>query len=181
MKLKPGCLARLAIAPALIVIPIFVILAATGGCAPLTPVSGHPPAPDFTLPDTDGNPVRLSDLRGKVVLLNFWATWCPPCREEMPSMQALWLDLRDEDFIILAVNVGEEDDAVFAFANEFPTPLSFPILMDKKSAVLNDYPIIGLPTSFIIDKDGNMAFQTVGGREWDHPEVRETLRALMQR
>lgn len=172
---------RPALLPALIGILALACATAWAGGAPLTPVTGNPPAPDFTLPDTDGNPVKLADLRGKVVLLNFWATWCPPCREEMPSMQSLWEDLAEEAFVMLAVNVGEDDDEVFAFTNEFPTPLGFPILMDKNSALLGDYPVIGLPTSFIIDKQGNMAYKTVGGREWDDPEVREILRELMRR
>ena len=167
--------------PALIAMLVLGWTTAWGGGAPLTPVSGNPVAPDFTLPDTDGNQVRLADLRGKVVLLNFWATWCPPCREEMPSMQSLWQALSEDAFVMLAVNVGEDDDDVFAFANEFPEPLTFPILMDKNSALLRDYPVIGLPTSFIIDKEGNMAYKTVGGREWDHPEVHAILQELMRR
>ena len=95
-------------------------------------------------------------------------------------MQALWQNLSEEDFVLLAVNVGEDDDAVFAFANEFPTPLTFPIVLDKQSTVTSNYPIIGLPTSFIIDKQGHMVFQTVGGREWNDREVREILQTLMQ-
>lgn len=172
---------RATLLPALIAMLVLGCATAWGGGAPLTPMSGTPAAPDFTLPDTDGNPVRLADLRGKVVLLNFWATWCPPCREEMPSMQSLWEALAEDAFVMLAVNVGEDDYDVFAFANEFPAPLTFPILMDRNSTLLRDYPVIGLPTSFIIDKEGNMAYKTVGGREWDDPEVHAILRQLMRR
>jgi len=144
------------------------------------PVDSKPTAPDFTLPDSDGKKVKLSALRGKIVVLNFWATWCPPCREEMPSMEALWEELKGNEFELLAVNVGEDEDLVFAFRHEMPKTLKLPILLDEKSQVARQYPIRGLPTTYVLDKQGRIVYQAVGGRDWSAPKIVQILRALMQ-
>lgn len=148
--------------------------------AVLTAVAGSPPARDFTLKDLDGKTYRLADLRGKVVLLNFWASWCPPCRRELPSMERLWLKLKDRDFLVLAVNVAEDDDTVFAFTGQLDNPLTFPILLDSDAAVLNAWPVKGLPTSFVIDRQGRVVFRAVGGREFDHPVLVEAILQLLK-
>ena len=153
--------------------------AATAGKAPLKPLVAKPTAPAFSLADTEGGKLSLSQLRGKVVLLNFWATWCPPCREEMPSMQTLWQQLEGDHFELVAINVGEDDDLVFAFSNELEEPLTFPIVLDTDSKVVRSYPVIGLPTSFIVDKQGRMVYQTTGSRDWTSAEVLEVLQGLM--
>ena len=153
--------------------------AATAGKAPLKPLVAKPVAPEFSLADTEGRELSLSHLRGKVVLLNFWATWCPPCREEMPSMQTLWQQLVGDRFELVAINVGEDDDLVFAFANELEEPLTFPIVLDTDSKVVRSYSVIGLPTSFIVDKQGRMVYQITGSRDWTSAEVLEVLRGLM--
>ena len=145
----------------------------------LSTVAAKPPAPDFTLPNSEGGAVKLSDLRGKVIVLNFWATWCPPCREEMPSMQTLWESFKDEDFELLAVNVGEDEDMVFAFRHELSKTLKFPILLDEKSQVARLYPIRGLPTTYVLDKQGRIVYQAVGGRDWNSDGIKQALRALM--
>lgn len=144
----------------------------------LTPVPDTPKAPDFTLEDLDGVARKLSDYRGKVVLLNFWATWCPPCRREMPSMERAWLQVKDEDIVIVAVDVGEDVDTVYTFLADYP--VSFPLLLDEQAEVVRKYPVRGLPTSYVIDPDGRLIYQAVGGREWDDPQILDQLRELRQ-
>ena len=138
------------------------------------------PALDFTLPDLDGKPVKLSAYRGRVVLVNFWATWCPPCRREMPSMERLSLRLKDQPFVILAVNQQEEADQVFAFTGQLDPAPTFPILFDRNSAVSHAWDVLGLPSSFIVDKQGRVVYRAMGGRDFDHPEIEQTIRALLE-
>ncbi len=114
------------------------------------PAVGHP-APDFTLPGLDGTLVSLSDLRGRPVVLNFWATWCGPCRAEMPELQAA-ADRFDGSLVVLGVDQGEDEATVSAFLQELG--ISFPIVLDKEQDVGNTYRIMGLPTTFFIDKNG---------------------------
>jgi len=146
----------------------------------LTPAPKHPPAPDFTLKDANGKLHRLSDQKGKVVLVNFWATWCPPCRKEMPSMQRAWDKLKKENFTMYAVNVGEDGDTVFGFTFAMDVELTFPILLDRDGKTVQEWPVLGLPTTFIVDADGRIAYSAVGGREWDEPALMQQIRALIQ-
>ena len=137
----------------------------------LAPLEPRPPAPNFSLPDLDGKPHQLSDYRGKVVLVNFWASWCPPCRHEMPSMERLYLKLKGQPFQVLACDQQEDFDTVFAFTGQLDPAPTFPLLLDRKSAVAKAFGVPGLPTSFLIDKQGRIAYRAVGGRDFDHPEV----------
>jgi peroxiredoxin len=137
----------------------------------LTPIPKRPPAPDFALKDAEGKLHRLSDQKGKVVLVNFWATWCPPCRKEMPSMQRAWDKLKNENFVMYAVNVGEDEDTIFGFTFAMGVELTFPILLDPKGKTVQEWPVLGLPTSFIVDADGRVAYRAVGGREWDETSL----------
>ncbi|MEA3544358.1 MAG: TlpA disulfide reductase family protein [Thermodesulfobacteriota bacterium] len=122
-------------------------------------------APDFTLTDMEGQPVSLSQFRGKVVILNFWATWCPPCREEMPSMEQLYRENKDQDLVMLAVNVDENGKAaVTKFLKR--TPHSFPILLDSENIAQNAYGVFRFPESFIIDRNGIVVEKIIGGRDW---------------
>jgi peroxiredoxin len=146
----------------------------------LTAPSELLPAPDFTLQDSDAKKYSLKDYRGKVILLNFWATWCPPCRREMPSIERLHQKLKDRDFVVLALDQKEGDDQVFAFTGDIGVDLTFPILFDKNSSVSRAYVVQGLPTTYIIDKKGNVRFRAIGGREFDHPEVEKQILQLMQ-
>ena len=145
----------------------------------LTPLPDRPPAPDFALVDAEGKEHRLSDYRGQVVLVNFWATWCPPCRREMPSMQRLWEALRGTDFRMLAVDVGEDDETVFSFIFALDTAIEFPMLLDRDGKVTERWPVIGLPTSFLVDRSGRLAYRAIGGRDWDDPALVESIRELM--
>ncbi len=144
----------------------------------LSPVQGKPDAPEFSLQDMDGNSIRLSDLRGQVVIVNFWATWCPPCREEMPSMQRAWAVLEGENILMLAINVGEDEDTIFEFSASYP--VEFPLLLDSDSATATAWPVRGLPTTFVIDRNGRLAYKAVGGREWDDPALLKRVRALRE-
>jgi len=135
------------------------------------PVVPSPSAANFTLVGLDGKAHSLSDYRGRVVFLNFWATWCPPCRGEMPSMQKLYLSWDQEKYVMLAVNLRDSKDTVSAFASQ--NGYTFPILLDETGAVGSQYQVSGIPTTIIIDEKGNVLHRTVGSREW-------TLEALKQ-
>ncbi len=109
-------------------------------------------APDFTLKDLNGQEVTLSDFRGQAVLINFWATWCPPCRFEKPILEEAYESHKGEDFVILAVNMRENEEEVRAFVEESGT--TFPILLDKSGLVISLYKVYAAPTSFFVDKEG---------------------------
>lgn len=145
----------------------------------LTPLNPRPPAPDFRLEDLDGKKRALSDFKGKVVLVNFWATWCPPCRREMPSMERAYQKLKSGPFTILAVNQYENVDLVFTFTGQLEPQPTFPILFDANSITAKQWGVKGLPASFIVDKHGKIAYRAMGGREFDHPEIVKRLRQLM--
>ena len=137
-------------------------------------------APDFTLPDLDGKMVRLSDQKGKVVFLNIWATWCPPCVEEMPSMEKLHQALKDEDFQILAVSIDKQGaEAVRPFMKQHK--LNFTALVDKEETTKSAYQTTGVPETFIIDRDGIIIEKVIGPRNWASPEAIEYFRNLLQR
>lgn len=142
-------------------------------------VKERPLAPDFILEDLDNKKHRLSDLRGKVVLVNFWATWCPPCRREMPSIERLSQNLKGTDFEILAVNVAENIDTVFSFTGTLEPAPTFPIVLDTDSSVVKAWPVMGLPTTFILDKQGRIAYRAVGGREFDDQAILAQIQALI--
>lgn len=148
---------------------------ADGGRA-FSPVLGSPPATRFVLSDMDGKTVDLDKLRGKLVLINFWATWCPPCRKEMPSLQRLWKKLGGSGLQVVAVNVGEDADTVFAFMGILENSPTFPIVFDKDSEVMRKWPIRGLPTTFLVDKNGKTIYRAIGGREFDSPEIVEFIK-----
>jgi len=145
-----------------------------------TPLDPPLAAPDFVLPDMDGEQHALQDYRGKVVLLNFWATWCPPCRREMPALERLYQQLGAHGFVVLAVNQWEDPDHVFAYTGELNVFPSFPILFDPDSSVSERFGVKGLPTSLLLDQDGRVRYRAIGGRAFDHPEVLRTIRALLE-
>jgi len=130
---------------------------------------GSSAAVDFSLENLPGGTERLSGCRGGLVFLNFWATWCPPCREEMPSMERLQAEMSGRPFRILAVNVQEDAPTVAGFVEEFG--YTFPILLDRTGQVAANYSVRGIPTSYFIHPDGTMVGMLVGTRYWDEPEV----------
>jgi cytochrome c biogenesis protein CcmG/thiol:disulfide interchange protein DsbE len=135
-------------------------------------------APDFAVPDLTGRTVRLSGLRGKVVVLNLWATWCPPCVEEMPSMERLHAALGDADFVLLAVSQDEDGKRVVApFVERLH--LSFPVLLDPEREVGDRFGVSGYPETFVIDRNGFVVEHVIGPRDWASPDEVATLRALI--
>jgi len=134
-------------------------------------------APDFQLEDNNGNLVSLSALRGKVVIVNFWATWCPPCRAEMPSMEKLNSVMAGEDFVMLAINAEANGRSTVA---EFlkKTPHTFPILYDDEGVVQGLYGVYSFPQSFVITKDGMIDDKVNGAIDWAHPETVAYLKEL---
>jgi peroxiredoxin len=137
------------------------------------------PAPDFTLPDIHGKNYRLSELRGKVVLVNFWATWCPPCRAEMPSMEALDQLFGDDQLVILAINVEEDArDIIQEFLQE--NPHSFPILLDDAGEVHQRFGVFRFPETFIVRSDGQIAEHVIGAIDWTSPKIVNLIRFLVK-
>jgi peroxiredoxin len=124
-----------------------------------TPTIGQP-APGFTLRDVDGKLVRLSDFRGRTVIVNFWATWCIPCRQEFPELVAAYEQGKGEGLVVLAVDLQEDPDSVRKFAAEFDA--TFPIVIDAKGDVAHQYRLIGPPTSFFVDQSGILRSEQVG-------------------
>jgi peroxiredoxin len=136
-------------------------------------------APDFHLRDLRGNPVSLSQFRGKVVLLNFWATWCGPCRIEMPAMEHLYQAIPRKDFEILAVSTDSQGAAVTRpFQREMG--LTFPILHDPDMRIGLTYGARTLPLTFMVDRQGVIRKKIFGARDWDSPEAHELIRMLMK-
>jgi peroxiredoxin len=126
-------------------------------------------APEFSLTSLEGSRVSSNDLRGKVVLINFWATWCIPCRAEMPDLQATYLTHQADDFIVLAINNAEDPETVRKFVEEFH--LTLPILLDPDGAAAKSFRVQALPTSFFIDREGIIRATNVGGMNRAHIET----------
>lgn len=142
----------------------------------MTPVAAVPLAPVLRLPDADDKPVDLVQYRGKVVLVNFWATWCPPCRKEFPSLGRVRKLFKPTEFEVLAVNVGEDPDSVFSFTGI----TDFPVLFDLDSKTMAGWPVKGLPTTLLVDRKGRLAYRATGGREFDDPDIVETIKQLLK-
>lgn len=168
-----------------IVLTLLVSLVAAGWLIRdrFLPVEPGTRAPNFRATDMAGNPVELDDLRGKVVLLNVWATWCAPCREEMPAIQALYEDYADRGLEIVAVSIdapvglrdgiGNPGGDVAAFVREMG--LTFPIWLDQSREVYEIYRLIGVPETFIIDKSGYIVHKRIGPWDWNSPQQRATF------
>ncbi len=137
----------------------------------LTPSEGQSPAPELRLQNMDDEMVDIHDLKGKVVVVNFWATWCPPCRREMGSLERLHQATKDKNVEVLAVNIGEDIDTVFSFLGMVEPSPNFQMLFDKDAVSMEMWGVKGLPTTYVIGPDGRMAYEAVGGREFDHPEI----------
>jgi len=166
----------------IILVTLLLLIVALPGCsrkeAPKAPREGKP-APDFVLPDLAGRTTRLADLQGKVVLVNFWATWCPPCREEVPSMAKLNRLMAGKPFQMLAVSIDEGGkEAVEAFFKKEGTEL--PVLFDANGAVSRLYGITGVPETFVLDKKGVILKKVIGAMDWSAPEVVKFLDDAMK-
>jgi cytochrome c biogenesis protein CcmG/thiol:disulfide interchange protein DsbE len=136
-------------------------------------------APDFSFPDLDGKIVNLSDYRGKLVLLNIWATWCRPCVSEMPSMERLYSKFKKEDFEILAVSIDIKGKKVVAPFMELHN-LSFKALLDTQGTIQETYQATGIPESFIIDKNGVIIEKVIGPLDWSSSKVFQYFQGLLE-
>jgi peroxiredoxin len=136
-------------------------------------------APDFTLMSLESQVVQLRALRGRLVLLNFWATWCAPCVHEMPSMERLYQTFKQTDFVLLAVSMDRQGEKV---AKPFVEQLkvTFPILLDRTSEVGHQYGVRGLPTTYLIDPDGRLIGAAIGAREWYRTEAKALIAGLLR-
>jgi cytochrome c biogenesis protein CcmG, thiol:disulfide interchange protein DsbE len=144
---------------------------------PPEPIRPGQLAPAFELPRLEGRAkLSLDELRGRVVLLNFWATWCKPCEEEMPAMQRLANALAGTDFELLAVSVDPSADEVRAYRDRLG--LQFPILLDPEKRVASAYQSYRYPESFLIDRDGRILSRYIGPRDWDSAAYRDRIRDL---
>jgi thiol-disulfide isomerase/thioredoxin len=141
----------------------------------MTPISAVPPAPTLRLPNDDGKLVDLAQYQGKVVLVNFWATWCPPCRKEFPSLSRVRKLFKPAQFEVVAVNVGEDPDNVFSFTGN----IEFPVLFDRDSKTMAAWSVRGLPTTFLVNKQGQLAYRATGGREFDDPAIVSLIKGLL--
>lgn len=142
----------------------------------MDPISGTPKAGGFNLEGIDGRMVSLEDYKGKFVLLNFWATWCAPCRKEMPAMSNLHNEFGGEGLEVVGVHVGPSLAGVKKFLES--VPVSFTVLMDKDMS-LASWGVRGLPTTFLINPEGKLVYQAVGERVWDSPEMVKFLKNLV--
>ena len=135
-------------------------------------------APDFTLLNPDGRKVSLKDFRGKVVLLNFWATWCESCRDEMPSMQRLYLEFKGKGFEIVGVNVKDKRPDALAFAKKLQ--ITYPIVLDPGGEVGLLYGSFGMPLSYLIDRKGVVLARLWGPADWYSPGARNLIKTLVE-
>ncbi len=158
------------------------------GCSGPSGVSPNQPAesgdarllaPDFKIKNLKGGLNALSDFKGKVVLINFWATWCAPCRSEMPSMEALYRGYRRSDFEILAVSIDTMGEPpVRAFIEEFG--FSFPVLIDTQYVVNDRYDVRVVPTTILVSRKGMIAHRLLGAKDWTDPALRTLIDQLVQ-
>jgi DsbE subfamily thiol:disulfide oxidoreductase len=144
----------------------------------LEALNDRQPAPDFTLADLSGRKISLKDFRGKVVFLNFWATWCEYCREEMPAMQRLYREFSGKGFEIVGVNVKDKRAAAVAFAQKLG--ISYPIALDPNGEVGLLYGAFGMPLSYLIDRDGLVLARLFGPADWYSPGARQLIRSLVE-
>ena len=136
-------------------------------------------APNFKLDDIDGEPFELKQTRGKWVFLHFWASWCGPCKKEMPTIEKLISEIKSDNFKVVMINAAEDDDTIFTFLGNIG--IESTSLMDTDGVVTDKYKPRGLPTTFLIDPTGRIRYQAIGGREWDKKEYIEFIKALINK
>ncbi|MGD8429473.1 MAG: TlpA disulfide reductase family protein [Ectothiorhodospiraceae bacterium] len=136
------------------------------------------PAPDFTLKSNSGENVRLAELRGQVVLVNFWASWCGPCRQEMPALDALHKRYKSLGFTVLGVNIDERQAAAEELLSDIP--VSFPVVFDGNSKVSEAYDVSAMPSTFIVDRDGNVRYVHKGYVPGDEDKYQNVVRELIR-
>lgn len=155
-----------------------LLQAETSQAGALKPYEGKGPTPPLVLKDLQGKEHDLNQFKGQVVLINFWATWCPPCRIEMPSLWRLKQKLKDKPFVILAVDMGEPESYVNAFLPD-KMKRDFVVLMDKDGVALRAWNVFAFPTTYILDANGKIRYALFGSLEWDDARVVKIIRGLL--
>jgi peroxiredoxin len=135
------------------------------------------PAPDFTLTNLDGEKVKLSDLKGQVVMINFWASWCGPCRQEMPLLNDIYAGYKKAGFVLLGVNLDESADDAKAFLKK--TPVNFPVLLDSQGKVADLYKNQAMPSSYFVDRKGNLVHLHQGYKPGEEAEYKRVIKKLL--
>ena len=167
---------------------LLLAMAAAGVCSPgsafadalpLVELPGHVAAPDFSLRDLEGMVQRLSDYRGRLVLVSFWAVWCAPCRRELPAMSDLRVRLANTGIEILAVNLGDSADRIEAFLADHPAP-NLPVLLGER-ATGAAWHVPGLPVAYAVDSGGILRLGAIGEQDWRDPAIEGQLRALTRK
>jgi cytochrome c biogenesis protein CcmG/thiol:disulfide interchange protein DsbE len=186
---RGGAGRRAWIVPVIVVLGLAAIVALGWGQRDrYTPIGVGSEMPSYAAPTVAGPVLSLDSLRGQVVVLNVWATWCAPCRYEMPSLQRLYEALGSSGLEVVAVSVDEAPlvaeplDAVRGLVASFAAEygLTFPVLLDPQGRVEETFAVSGLPTTFVIGRDGRIREKVIGGREWDRGEVAVRVRALVE-
>jgi len=166
------------------IVLFFLCLAGNAGASGLSskldikPVKGNKALPSITLEDLKGKKVDLKSFKGKVIFLNFWATWCGPCKEEMPTMETLYRQFKDRNFVFLTISVdyeGSKPVREFIEKNRY----TFPVLVDQKNETLDIFEVTGIPTTFVIDKQGKLLGKAIGPRNWKSSEIVSYLTQLI--
>lgn len=166
------------------IVPLLLILGGVAQAAtPLAdliiiPAVDRQTAPDFEIENLVGSNTALADYKDKIVLLNFWATWCMPCRAEMPSMETVWKKYKEQGFVVVAISVDEGSKGRIETFSKL-LDLSFPILLDPKSEVSDLYKVSNMPTSFLIDRNGKIISRIVGTEDWTSPEAIQIVEKLL--
>ncbi|TNF99126.1 MAG: TlpA family protein disulfide reductase [Gammaproteobacteria bacterium] len=160
-----------------IVFCLLVMASSVHGSA-LSPFKGNPSSPPLKLSDLTGQMHDLLNYSDKVVLINFWATWCPPCVKELPSLQRLQSHYQGQKFAVLTVDVGEDKATIDQFLNSID-PVQLTVLLDQEAKAHNDWKVYVFPTSFLIDRNGAIRYGAVGALEWDDPAVTSIIDKLL--
>ncbi|KAA3632127.1 MAG: TlpA family protein disulfide reductase [Proteobacteria bacterium] len=175
----PALMTSLGIGRALLALWL-ALVTATGMASSLTSLDDPTEAPSIEALDLDGARRTLGEFSGKVVLVNFWATWCPPCLKELPSMQALWERFAPRDFVMVGVNVGEDANTVVDFLESFGSNVDFTMFLDPDLKIVKKWPVFGLPTTFVVDRAGRIVMKAVGERDWTDPDIEKELIDLIE-
>jgi cytochrome c biogenesis protein CcmG/thiol:disulfide interchange protein DsbE len=144
----------------------------------LEPLKDSEPTPEFTLATLAGKKISLKDFRGKVVFLNFWASWCTPCREEMPAMERLYQEFKEKNFVVLAVNIKDRREDAVAFVKELR--ITYPVAFDPRGDVGLLYGAWGLPTTYLIGPKGEGLARAWGPAEWYSPTARKLFKEILE-